>query len=115
MPDPMSPEWWVDRLYKQIAAEQDQINRLEDYYCGHHPLPWLPQQAQAEFRRNLKMPRSNYMGRVVDAQVERMRVEGFRIGADTEADAETWEIWQRNNLDADSSAGLLEASVCRRS
>jgi hypothetical protein len=60
------------------------------YYCGDHPLPWLPSQAQAEFRRILRMTRSNYMGLVVDATAERLSVEGFRLAGEDGADEDTW-------------------------
>lgn len=109
-----SPEWWRDRLYRRLVDRQPALDRWEAYYCGDHPLPWLPDQAQAEFRRILKMSRSNYMGLVVDATAERIEVQGFRFPAgDGEvpesADAEAWRIWQANNLDADADAGIVEA------
>ena len=52
----------------------------ENYYTGQHPLPWLSPRAADEFREILRMSRSNYMGLVIDAQCERMMVEGFRVG-----------------------------------
>jgi hypothetical protein len=112
---PLSPEWWVARLYKQLADCQRDMDRFDRYYRGDHPLPWLPAQAQDEFRRILRMTRSNYMGLVVDAMVERIQVEGFRVGDSEDADADTWRIWQENNLDADSDEGFLEAAICGRS
>lgn len=112
---PQSPQWWVSRLFKQLATEQPQMARMDAYYRGDHPLPWLPSQARDEFRRILSMTRSNYMGLVVDAMVERIQVEGFRVGEDAEADDDTWAIWQANNLDADSDSALLEAAINRRS
>lgn len=107
-----TPEWWRDRLYKKITARRPYVQLMDDYYSGNHPLPWLPEQARAEFRRILAMARSNYMGLVCDAQVERMTVEGFRIGADATADEETWRIFQANNMDSDLDQGFLEASKC---
>lgn len=98
---------WLDRLYAQLIARLGPIGKFDDYYIGDHPLPWLPDQARDEFRRILRMTRSNYMGLVVDAMVERMTVEGFRVGESY--DDELWRIWQANNLDADSDQAFLEA------
>lgn len=112
MPSAGQPEWWRDRLYKKITARRPYIQFMDDYYSGNHPLPWLPAQAREEFRRILSMTRSNYMGLVCDAQVERMTVEGFRIGENSEADKETWRIFQANNMDSDLDQGFLESAKC---
>ena len=70
---PLDPEWWILRLYKQLMERQEGIDFFERYYLGEFDLPWLPTQAQEEFRRILDMTRSNYMGLVVDSMVERMK------------------------------------------
>lgn len=107
---PTDPQWWLKRLHKQLGERQPLIEKYDRYYRGDHPLPWLPEQAQEEFRRVLKMARANVLGLVVDAQVERMVVEGFRIGNSEEADADASRIWQANNLDADSDLAFLESA-----
>lgn len=73
------PLWWVHQLYQRLTERQAIINLYDDYYRGLFPLPWLAPQAQDAFRRILKMSRANYMGLVIDAQCERMAVEGFRV------------------------------------
>jgi hypothetical protein len=113
--DVLSPDWWVERLYAGIVARQTGISFYDAYYRGDHPLPWLAPQARAEFRRILRMTRSNYMGLVVDAMTERLQVEGFRLAEAEQGDAETWRIWQANNLDSDSDQGILEAAICGQS
>lgn len=112
MPAENVPEWWRDRLFKKITDRRPYVEFMEDYYSGNHPLPWLPTQARDEFRRILAMTRSNYMGLVCDAQVERMTVQGFRIGDSVDADKETWRIFQANNMDSDLDQGFLEAAKC---
>lgn len=119
MPEPIepdSPEWFRDRLYKRLVeVQQPEVAFFDDYYTGNHPLPWLASQAREEFRRILRMTRSNYMGLVVDAMVERATIEGFRFGTEGDADADAWRIFQANNLDADSDAGFLESGIAGRS
>jgi hypothetical protein len=110
--EPLSPLWWVKRLYDQLKRQREKFELYDAYYRGEPVrLPWLPEQARDEFARLLSLSNSNYMGLVVDAMVERMSVEGFSIGDDLTADMPTWEIWQANNLDAGSDQVLLEAAI----
>lgn len=113
--EPLSPEWWARRLYGQLVARREAVEFYNDYYTGNHPLPWLAPQARAEFRRILQMTRANYMGLVCDATAERITIEGFRFGDASDADAETWRIFQANNLDSDSDQSILEALICGQS
>lgn len=115
---PLTPLWWVQRLYKAIQdrrrGDRDRlgIDELDEYYRGRPSrLPWLPEQARDEFYRLIALTKSNYMGLVIDAQVERQTIEGFRIGDDLEADQTTWEIWQYNGFDTASDYALLEAAI----
>jgi hypothetical protein len=108
---PLSPEWWLRRLYKRLVDRRAEIQFFDDYYTGNHPLPWLAPQARTEFKRIVQMTRSNYMGLVCDATAERTSVEGFRFGDDATADKDAWRIWQANNLDSDSDMAWLEALI----
>lgn len=114
-PSLLSPEWWTARLFKRLSARRAELDFYDAYYRGDHPLPWLAPQAREEFRRILRMTRSNYMGLVCDATAERMQPEGFRLpagdGGDAVADRETWRIWQANKLDADADQAILEALI----
>lgn len=113
---PLSPLWWVKRLYDRLLRQAETFNLYDAYYRGEPPrLPWLPEQAQDEFRRLLALTKANYMGLVVDSMVERMQIEGFRIGDQPDADAGTWAIWQANNMDAMSDQVLLESAIGGRS
>jgi hypothetical protein len=128
-PDVGSPEWWVNRLYLVLQDRRDEINKYDDYYRGNFPLPWLAPQARDDFRRVLKMSRANYTGLVIDAQCERMAVEGFFVTEDTDGtpdidtknddplatDAAMQRIWQANNLDTFFDQGLLEAAITGQS
>lgn len=109
---PLSPLWWVKRLYDRLLKQAKTFELYDAYYRGEPPrLPWLPEQAQDEFARLLSLTKANYMGLVVDSMVERMQIEGFRIGDQPDADATTWAIWQANNMDALSDQVLLEAAI----
>lgn len=115
MAEPMTPEWFRDQLYEKLKKQQDEFDFFNGYYTGDHPLPFVTAQARDEFRRIIKMTRSNVMGLVCDATAERINVEGFQIGNDEAADRESWRIWEANGLDADSDMAWLEALIGGRS
>jgi hypothetical protein len=109
---PLSPQWWLKRLYDRLRGQRERFDFYDAYYRGEPPnLPWLPEQARSEFNRLLALTKSNYMGLVVDSMVERMQVEGFRIGDSPKADHDIWDIWQANNLDSGSDQVLLESAI----
>ena len=112
-----SPLWWVERLEKELYHRQSQLQKMTRYYEGDHPLPFVTKahdsKLRDEFRVLLEDSRSNFMRLVVDAVEERLRVEGFRLSAkaDALADERSWEIWQANQMDAESQTAILEALV----
>lgn len=115
MAEPMTPDWFRDVLYKQLGKNRDEFAFFDAYYTGNHPLPYVTEQAREEFRRIIRMTRSNVMGLVCDATAERINLEGFQLGSDEAADRESWRIWQTNGLDADSDMAWLESLIGARS
>lgn len=105
---------WLARLEEALNTQQRAASRFDDYYIGEHPLPELPfrKDTQARYKIKyldlLKKSRSNWMGLVVDAEAERIRVEGFRFG-DQQGDKDAWRMWQTNLLDAESEQVHTEA------
>lgn len=112
-----TPEWWLKELEGGLQARQVRMQKRDAYYRGDHPLPFVTKahnsKLRDEFRTLLEDSRSNFMGLVVDATEERLRVEGFRLSAEADAlsDAEAWRIWQANEMDAESQTAFLEALV----
>lgn len=111
-----TPLWWVYRLADRLNREttgyiehrpdgiliwREGMAKLQRYYEGHHDLPWVrDDDVAAEYQTMLARARSNFMGLVVDVAAERLTVMGLRLPGDDEvADTETWDIWQRNDLD----------------
>lgn len=101
---PGSPEWWLTRLGRRLEADRERLNLLDDYDCGKHPLPQGQQRYTKVYERFQKQSRTNFTQLVVDSVLERLQVDGFRMGgaADPGADDEAQRIWQANTLDADS-------------
>lgn len=122
MAEPFGPPigtalWWLNRLEGELYARQADLRQMESYYVGNHPLPFLTQAHSAkmvdEFRKLIEDSRSNFCRLVVDATEERLSVEGFRLSAraDAEADQASWDIWQANQMDAEAPAAILDALV----
>lgn len=97
-----SPAWWLDQLNKRLVARNEKTEKFERYYEGNQPLANVSKKYRAEFAEMLRGISDNWMALVVDAVEERLHVDGFRTGGETQADPSAWEIWQRNDLDADS-------------
>lgn len=108
---PGTPEWWLLRLGKRLAEEGPRFDKLESYWRGNPPHPHGNQRMREAYKRLQRMARTNFGALVAEAVLERMKVQGFRAGADdsNEADMRAWRAWQRNGLDADS--GLLHRAA----
>jgi len=108
-PAVQSPQWWLSRLANKLAADQSKFTTFENYYSGNHPLPVIPRELDRryldQFREIIQQSRANFMELVIDAAVERLHVQGFRLSAQSNAvaDQESWRIWQANSLDAESA------------
>lgn len=106
-----SPEWWLLRLGKRLADDADRFDRLERYWRGDPPYPFGNQRMREAYRRLQRLARTNFGSLIAEAVLERMKVMGFRAGADAdeEVDKSAWEWWQANGLDAD--AGLVHRAA----
>lgn len=112
---PMSPAWWLNRLWKRLTdkdGQRDVARSFDDYYRGEHPLPWLAPQARDEFSRILRMSRSNYCGLVVDAVAELSRIEGFRVKNNRDAlDPTLLTAMDENEFDFFGDLAILESLI----
>jgi len=103
-------EQWRDTLLKGLAARQPDLDRFESYYRGEHRLLFATIKFRETFGTLFGAFSDNWCDLVCDASTERLKVEGFRFGNDQEeGDAESWQIWQRNYLDAESELAHGEA------
>lgn len=119
---PGSPLQWLYRLDAKLEGQKADLVRLEDYYRGFHRTPLSKDPAtNAEMQqllcRMLEQSGSNFMRLVVDAMVQRIRVQGFRLKDDRDdrPDQETWEMFQANNLESLSQIGWQVTLTQRRS
>ncbi len=101
---PQSPGWWLKRLMGQLVERRPRYDLLQSYYDGTNGIPAYADAAVRDAaRRLIAMSGTNYAELAIEATRERMRPLGFRTGAQSDelGDAEAWNIWQANSLDAD--------------
>lgn len=110
------PEFWLHRLAQGLVDRQARYDLLERYVEGNHPLPSGDRRYVRALRELQEKAKTNYIGLVTNAPVERMEVVGFRFGEDpnTEADDEANRIWQGNNMDMQSVIAHMTAATYSR-
>jgi hypothetical protein len=111
-----SAEWWLVRLGQRLDAERAEMNRLNDYDKGLHPFPTGNKRSRETFTRFQRQARTNFVGLVTESVLDRLRIDGFRMGGqgDVSADALAHDVWQDNGLDADAGIVMRDALVMRR-
>lgn len=108
---PGSPDWYLDRLVRQILERQPRYDKLENYMIGNHPLPAGDKRYVQSLKELQRKARTNYFGLVTVAPVERMQVMGFRFGVTEGSDEDAAKIWQANDMDYQSTLLHLSAAV----
>ncbi len=114
MADPGTPQWWVEKLWKQLQDRQEDFQLYRDLVDDEHPFAETEERSR-KFRMMAGLSTTNLCGLVVEATAERMEVEGFRFGANPDADDDAWSIWQSSDFDAGSSDAVTHALVYGRS
>ena len=102
----------LKRLNKRLDEKQRRMQLYEDYYLGNHRLSFASSKFRQTFGNLFGALAVNFCLLVVDAERERLKIEGFRFGTGPEsevADKEAWRIWQANKLDARSAVAHAEA------
>jgi Phage portal protein, SPP1 Gp6-like len=97
-------------LDQALEHRQWDLEHYGAYYNGRHTRRFNSEKWAMAFGGQFRQFADNWCQLVVDAVEERLKVEGFRFGGE-EADTDTWDIWQRNFLDADSKMAHTAALV----
>lgn len=92
-------------LLKHLAKDQHRYAMLESYYDGNAPLPEGAEGQSRAYRRFQRKARLNMAQLSVAAVRERMRIAGFRTGAqdDENGDLIARRLWKANDLDVGSA------------
>jgi hypothetical protein len=108
MAEPYSSEWWLERLGKALDGRVGSYRNLQNYYDGRQPMALASKKYQSEFAQIFRGFSDNFCKLVVEAVLERLTVQGFRIDGGT-GDRKAWKIWQQNQLDAQANKIHREA------
>lgn len=105
----------VDALESELLNRRPSIIRHTDYYRGNQRLAFASDQFKKFHGDRYRNFSDNWVQVVSDSPVERLTVNGMQPVGSTEADTESWRVWQANALDADSQLGFLGAVNSGRS
>lgn len=108
----MSPGAWLALLERRLDERRPRIDLYTDYFEGRHRLRYATAKFQQAFGGMFREFADNWCPVIVNAPVERLRVQGFRFGGSSDADKEAWDLWQFNGMDAESTMVHREAVTC---
>ncbi|WP_329544701.1 phage portal protein [Streptomyces sp. NBC_01356] len=105
----------VGLLENELMRRRPDIDKHSRYYRGVQPLAFASDQFRKFHGDRYRNFADNWVQVVSDSPVERLTVTGMMPSGATEADKESWRVWQMNALDADSQLGFLGAVNSSRS
>lgn len=103
-----SPEWWLGRLMQRLSHRQRRFDKLENYVTGNHPLPDGDSRYVRALRDLQKKAKTNYVGLVHKAVIQRMRVKEFKFQGEVDEDATNF--WRKNNMELQSAIAISDAA-----
>lgn len=105
----------VELLENELLGRRPAIQKYTAYYKGEQRLAFASDQFRKFHGARYADFADNWVQVVSDSPVERLTVTGIQPTEMTEADKESWRVWQMNGLDADSQLGFLGAVNSARS
>lgn len=105
----MTPEKLRDRLIGQLDERLARFAKYEQYYDGEGPMRLINDQFRQTFGSTFQGFSNNFLKKVVDTPVQRLKVTGFDFGDQALNDA-AWKIWGQNSLPSRSTIAHTEAS-----
>ena len=106
-------------LYSDLTDRRPQIDKNEKYTSGKHPLTFASDEWANVHSRRYTGFSDNWCAVVGSAPAERTKLDGFRLGGDTEPMSKDekilWRDWEMNEGPAQSAQGFQTSTVARRS
>jgi len=113
MADKATIERWLKVLGKRLDKRSAAMTLWENYYNGVQRLTYATDKFRKTFGNVFAPFADNFCSVVVDAEEERLNIDGFRFPSTdrspARADEAAHRIWQRNSLDAYSQIAHQEA------
>lgn len=105
----------VNRLYLRLEGRRGFIESTEDYYAGKQPLSFATEEWRKANAERYVGFSDNWCRPVVDAENERIRHAGIKLGDNTAASKKVWNSWLLNDMEAQSSQGFVTTLASSRS
>lgn len=106
---------YVRRLHRRLVARRSEIQLFEDFYAGKQPLTFATEEWKKANGARYADFSDNWCRPVVDAEAERIRHTGLKIGNNPEAAKTLWNSWLRNEMEMQSSQGFVTSLNAKRS
>ena len=97
-----TPEWWLSRLLAKLIHRSHGCSAYADFAEGRQPLAFASQKFIEAYGARVRIATANFMPLIINAEKDRLVIDGFRFGSAESADKAVWKIWQENQLDAES-------------
>lgn len=110
----------VSRIYARLNARRPEIDEFERYYGGQHDLTFATDEWLRANGARYSGFSDNWCGVVANAEAERLTPIGIQYRGDDaksrdSVSLQTWDDWLANEMDAQSSQGILASLYAKRS
>lgn len=105
----------VNRIYRRLNHRRPLIETRERYYRGDHPLEFATKEWRAANEARYAGFSDNWAGPVVNAEAERIRYTGLVVPDLPDAGKALQQDWLRNEMDMQSSQGIVTTLTTGRS
>ncbi|AXQ65205.1 portal protein [Streptomyces phage Thestral] len=106
-----SPLTLAKELLAILDRDEGRLERIDRFIRGKHDDPYMPPQADDEYKLLAKRAVSNWMPLLIGTPAQALYVDGFRPGTSSEGLPEAsssksaaWSHWQRSRMDARQAA-----------
>lgn len=89
----------IERMDALLSAEIARAEKIDNYYYGKHPNPYMPKEAGHEYKLLAERSINNVMPLIIHNKEQMLYVEGFMSSDSTEL-AKAWDTWQYNRMDS---------------
>ena len=109
--DKSQPKTLAVQCLAVLDRDEGRLERIDQYIRGKQDDPYMPAQADDEYRLLAKRAISNWLPLLIDTPAQALYVDGFRPGrrggdlpTDASLTSPEWEHWQRSRMDARQAA-----------
>lgn len=106
-----SPASLAKELLAILDRDEVRLQRIDDYTHGKHDDPYMPPQADDEYKLLAQRAVSNWMPLLIGTPAQALYVDGFRPGkseqglpVQSSSSSSAWTHWQRSRMDARQAA-----------